>query len=218
MGKDFDFIKEEHAHLDKIFTDISYGIDEISPFMEESQLVKRKFYSKYFVLRDYMNMLKTAEVTQGSKGFFNFFNSNPEIHKLEIYKRDNAEAFRDLEQCSKCKCLTCIRDCSFKNCVNCSSRAHIKSCDKERINLRVFDNFILDLDNNSTGEASRYKVLGVLEDCTKNQEYIVIQNIQDINDKYILYYKQGIKDASYEEITNEDEFNFVAEAFEKGDL
>lgn len=40
MAKDIDFINEERSILGKVFTDITYAINDISPFVEESQLKK----------------------------------------------------------------------------------------------------------------------------------------------------------------------------------
>ena len=43
-NKDIDFINSERRHWGKIYTDIAYAINEISPFLSEKDLNSRKYF------------------------------------------------------------------------------------------------------------------------------------------------------------------------------
>lgn len=213
MKSDFELITKEKERWGKIYTDIYYAIDNISPFLSEDFLKRKKFYAKGRVLKDYMKLLEEEEQKSNKKGFFSRFTS-PDEGKINSYKASNRETFTQLENCSKCACFNCVVECSFKTCNSCRRNSHIKSCDHNKLNIRVHDNFTLDLTNNDTGKEDKFKVLATLEDCEKDQEYIIIENIRDVNDRYILYLYAGIKEDTYGEITDEDEFNFISQRFE----
>ena len=57
MAKDIEFIEEERRHWGKVFTDITYAISEVSPFIDENQLKRRRYYSKVNILNEYMDKL-----------------------------------------------------------------------------------------------------------------------------------------------------------------
>lgn len=214
MDKDIDFINEERRYWGKIYTDIAYAINEISPFISERDLNIRKYFSKAVILQEYTKLLDSAETESKKKSIFSIFKSNPSIDLLQDFKAKNRENFKQLEKCSKCECLSCAFECKFKKCSSCRSESLICYCDKERVNVRKFDNFTLDLTNNNTGKSSNYRVLGVVEDCTLNNLYILLENISNSNDKLVLYYYPGIKEDTYGEITNPSEFDFVIETYQ----
>ncbi|SHE66497.1 DUF1292 domain-containing protein [Clostridium fallax] len=219
MSKDLDFIKNEKDLWGKIFVDINYAIDNISPFIEEKNLNRRKYYIKKDILKKYINLLDSAESELSfKKSFFSFLKDNKYENLLSSYKNDHRSDFNQLRNCDKCACLNCIKECSFNSCLGCKSGSYIKKCDKEKINITVYENWILDLTNNNTGISNKYKVLGTLEDCQLDRHYIVLQNIMDSNDKFILYYYPGISEDNYGEITDGEEFDFVVETFEGKDL
>lgn len=218
MGKNIYFINGEKSTWGKIYTDIAYAIDEISPFIDEEDLKKRKYYTKAHVLQDYMKQLNSAESEVSKKSFFSIFKSNnSSIELIQDYKAKNISIFKQLEKCSKCQCLNCSFECNFYGCESCRENSLICSCDKKKINVRKFDNFTLDLTNNDTGTASKYKVLAVLEDCELERQYIILQNITHSEDKMVLYYYPGIKEDTYGEITDAEEFDFVVEAYQQAD-
>ena len=213
MKNYFEIITKEKEKWGKIYTDIYYAIDNISPLLSEEFLKKKKFYVKARVLKDYIKLLEDEEQKSNKKGLFSMFNS-PNISSINSYKASNKENFNQLEKCTNCACLNCVVECSFKTCSSCRKNSSIKSCDHSKLNIRIHDNFTLELTNNDTGRDEHYKVLATLEDCEKDQEYIIIENIRDINDRYILYLYPGIKEDTYGEITDEDEFNLIANSFE----
>lgn len=219
MSKDLDFIKNEKGPWGKIFVDINYAIDHISPFIEEKNLNRRKYYIKKDILKKYMELLSTAESELSSKkSFFSFFKDNKYEGLLSSYKNDHLNDFNQLKNCDKCACLNCIKDCNFNSCLGCKSGSYIKKCDKNKINVTVYENWTLDLTNDNTCTRNKYKVLGTLQDCQLDRFYIVLQNVLDSNEKFILHYYPGISEDSYGEITDGGEFDFIVETFEGRDL
>lgn len=215
--KDIDFINEERRYWGKIYTDVAYAINEISPFISEKDLKIRKYFTKASILQEYTKLLASAEADCKKKSLFSMFKSNPSINLLQDFKAKNRENFKQLEKCSHCECLSCAFDCNFKKCSSCRSESMICSCDKERVNVRKFDNFTLDLTNNDTGRSSRYKVLAVVEDCSLDNLYILLENLSNSGDKLVLYYYPGIKEDSYGEITDPDEFDFIVETYQNAE-
>lgn len=214
MSNTIDFINNERDTIGKTYTEIAYAISEVSPFLDASTIKTRKYYSKLSILKKYIEMLDDAEYSSKNKKF-SFFKKDDSILKLEQYKNDNLEAFTQFENCSKCSCLNCIKECDFKSCSGCRANSYIKSCDKSKLNVRFHKNFILDLTNNNTGKASRYKVLATLENCIDDKLYIALENLLDSNDKLLLYYYPGISSDDFGEITDEEEFNLVVETYEQ---
>ncbi|NRZ09700.1 hypothetical protein DFR90_002161 [Clostridium beijerinckii] len=76
---------------------------------------------------------------------------------------------------------------------------------------------MLELTNNDTGISSKYNVLAVVEDCTLDNLYILLENFNNSNDKLVLYYYPGIKEDSYGEITDPNEFDFVVETYQNAE-
>lgn len=214
MSSTIEFINEERATIGKIYTDITYAISEVGPFLDESILKKRKYYSKLPILKEYIDMLNDAEYSNKNKKFSFFKKDNSKL-KLIDYKQNNLAAFNQFENCSKCSCLNCIKECEFQSCGGCRSNSYIKTCDKSKLNVRFHKDFILDLTNNNTGKASRYKVLATIENCEFDRLYIALENLSDSNDKFILYYYPGISSDEFGEITDEEEFSLIVETYEQ---
>lgn len=214
MSNTIDFIDNERDTIGKTYIEITYAISEVIPFLDASTLKKRKYYSKLPILKKYIEMLDDAEYSSKNKKF-NFFKKDDNALKLEQYKDDNLEAFNQLQDCSKCSCLNCIKECEFKSCNGCRANSYIKYCDKSKLNVRFHKNFILDLTNNNTGKSNRYKVLATIENCIEDNLYIALENLADNSDKLILYYYPGISSDDFGEITDEEEFNLIVETYEQ---
>lgn len=216
-SKDIEYINEERRYWGKIYTDVAYAISEISPFLSEKDTRNRKYFTKASILQEYTKLLDSAEADCKKKSLFSMFKSNPSITLLQDFKAKNRESFMQLEKCSHCECLNCAFDCAFKKCSSCRNGSLICFCDKEKANVRKFDNFTLDLTNNDTGTASNYKVLAVVENCTLDKLYVLLENITNSNDKLVLYYYPEIKGDSFGEITNVTEFDFVVETYQNAE-
>jgi hypothetical protein len=217
MAKDIDFIEEERRHWGKVFTDITYAINEVSPFIDEDQLKRRRYYSKVSILNQYMDMLNSTELDSKKKSFFDKFKGDDNIYDLRNFKSKNFSTFNQLESCSKCQCLNCAFECKFKSCSGCKEGSVIKACDKEKANVRIYDDFKIDLKNDDTGVTNKYKVLAIIENCVLDKLYILLENLHDCDDKLILYYYPGIKSDNFGEITDSEEFDFVVETYQQSD-
>ena len=219
MGKDIDFLNSEKRHWGKIYADIELAISEISQFVTEKKLKERKYYNKAPILKEYNRLLDSSIAYSNSnkKSFFSFFKSDPNMKLIQDYKAKNRETFKQFEKCTKCQCLNCSFECNFKGCASCRDNSLLTYCDKDRVNVRKFDNFTLDLTNNDTGKQSKYKVLAVIEDCELDKLYILVENMYDSNDKLVLYYYPGIKEDTYGEITDAEEFDFIVQTYQEAD-
>lgn len=218
MAKDLDFINKEKDTWGKVFTDITYAINEVSPFLESSTLKKRRYYNKIGTLKEYVSKLNSLESEANKKSLFNAFKSSDRISTLESFKNQNRDCFVQLENCSKCQCLNCSFECKFASCSSCKQGSLLKSCDREHFNVRSYTCFNIDLTNNDNGQTSKYKVLATIENCRNEKLYILLENLYNTSEKLILYFYPGIKEDSYGEITDEVEFNSVVQAYQEANI
>lgn len=213
MSNTQDFIREEKESFGKIFVDISYAIDNVSPFLEKGEMQKRKYVVKLPVLKKYIELLDAASAEDKKEGFFKMFKGDKYTHLLEGYKRDNSTCLNQLEKCSKCACLNCTANCNFDSCLGCRQGSRIAKCDHENMNATLHDNYTLELTNDNTGEEDSYTVLATMQNCELDRKYIIIENKID-REKFILYYYPGISEDDYGEIEDAEEFDFIAETYE----
>ncbi|SHJ77911.1 DUF1292 domain-containing protein [Tepidibacter formicigenes] len=213
------FLKEEQDKYEKIYIDINYAIDNISDFISKENISKRKYVSKLSVIKDYLDLIKNTNDKLNKKSIFKLFN-NKDKYKNDLikYKIEHDRDFKQLNNCLKCSCLNCVKECNFDTCLGCRFDSKIVYCDHEKINVTAHHNFILDLINNNTGEKDKYEVLATIQDISKDKRYIVIRNINDFNEKYILYYYPGIIEDSYGEIIDVEEFDYIAQIFSSCNL
>lgn len=218
MSNDLEFIRSEKESWGKVYVDISYAIDNVSPFLSEKTLKIRRYSNKVDVLKKYIDLLDSSESEashQKKKLFGGLFGDNDKYQSLLCsYKANNRSDMEQLKKCTTCSCLNCVQDCNFNSCAGCREGSIIKSCDHKKLNITVHDNFTLDLTNNNTGRSSTYKVLATLQDCELDKQYIILENIRDKEDKFVLYYYPGISSDDYGEITDEDEFDYVVQSFQ----
>ncbi|GAA0677319.1 MULTISPECIES: hypothetical protein [Clostridium] len=211
-----EFIEKEKDSFGKVFVDINYAIDNISPFLEKDELSKRKYVIKLPVLDKYIDMLEASETSSNKKkGLFSMFKGDSSISNLESYKSKNIESLNQLVTCSTCKCLNCVAECKFKACSDCRRNSHTNYCDHERFCVTFHDNFTLDLTNNDTGRRNKYKTLATIKDCNLDKRYILIENIVDKDDKFILYYYPTLSGDEFGEIEDVNEFDTIAGIYEQ---
>lgn len=213
MNKAMEFVKEERDTYGKTYVDINYAIDDISSFISTDKLNSRKYFIKLSVLKKYIELLETSEREINKNGFTGFFKNDKYVDLLNSYKSDHLKELNQLQKCKSCKCLNCTAECKFDSCLGCREKSHITQCDHKKLNITLHDGFILSLTNNDTGLEDRYSVLAVLQDSTKDLKYIILKNIHS-DEKLILYYYPGIKEDTYGEIQDEEEFDHIAGVFE----
>lgn len=213
MNKVEEFLKNEKNHYGKIYVDLTYSIDNVSPFLDSKNLSTRKYISKISVLKRYIELIEAAESELHKKSAFSrFLNEDKYINLLNSYKEDKSELLTQLENCSHCAYLNCTEN-AFDGCLSCKSGSRIVHCDHKKINVSTHDNWTLDLTNDKTGISDRYKVLATLQDIEKEQKYIIIVNLIT-DEKFILYYYPGISEDSYGEIADSEEFNFIVSTYQ----
>jgi hypothetical protein len=213
MGRTEDFLKHERERYGKVFVDLTYAVDNVSPFLERGELNMRKYVTKLPVLKKYIELVESAErEVHKKRGFLSFFNDDKYIDLLNSYKHDNADALNQLENCGKCVHRNCTED-KFDGCLGCRENSRIVYCDHEKINVTFHDNWVLTLNNDRTGDVDRHKVLATLQDVVKDQKYIIIENLRT-DEKFVLYYHPGLSEDSYGEISNEEEFDYVVSTYQ----
>jgi hypothetical protein len=208
-----EFISLEKDKFGKIFVDVTYAIDNISPFIEGQDLKKRKYYIKLPVLKKYLGIIDASMIELNKKSLFSFFSSSNCLELVKDFKRDNIEQLTQLEKCSTCACLNCTAQCAFDSCLGCRHGSKITYCDHEKINMTTYDIFSLELTNDRTGATDRYFVLATLQDSQLDRKYIIIKN-SAADEKFVLYFYPGISEDQYGEITDAEEFDFVVSTFE----
>lgn len=214
-----EFVEKERDTFGKAFVDINYAIDNISPFVEKEELSRRKYVIKLPVLDKYIDMLEAAETSSPKKkGLFSMFKGDNSTSDLESYKSKNIESLNQLVTCSTCKCLNCVAKCKFKACIDCRRNSHTRYCDHERFCVTFHDNFTLDLTNNDTGRRNKYKALATIKDSTLDKRYILIENIVDKDDKFILYYYPTLSGDEFGEIEDVNEFDTIAGVYEQSNF
>lgn len=213
MGRAEDFLKHEKERYGKVYVDLTYAVDNVSPFLESGELNKRKYVTKLPILKKYIDLIESAEREAHKKGgFLSFFNDDKYIDLLNSYKRDNTEALNQLEHCSQCAFRNCTED-KFDGCLGCRENSRIVYCDHEKINVTFHDYWILALNNDRTGDVDRFNVLATMQDVVKNQKYIIIRNLRT-DEKFVLHYFPGISEDSYGEITDAEEFDYIVSTYQ----
>lgn len=217
MGKTEEFISQEKEYYGKIYSDITFAIDEIKDFLDENVLKNRKYFSRQAVLDKYIDFLDSAKQESKKRGFIKgLLAGDKYIGLLQGFKADHIEEFDQLTKCSKCECLRCTAVCKFDSCDGCRPGRRVAYCDHKNTNVSFFDNSqnsLLTLVNNNTGQEDRYNILAVVQDALNDKRYILIENIHD-KERFILYYYPKLPEDGYGEITNEEDFNFAASAYE----
>lgn len=213
MGRAKDFIEKEKSELGSLLYNINGAITEIAPFIEEETLKSRKYYTRIDSVKELLKYLEDMLYKEGKDGIFGFLNDSKRISEVESTKNKYFIPIRQLENCSKCKCLSCIKTCNLDSCSGCREGAYVRECNKDNFNTVVHDNFILNLSRNE-GESARYNVLATMQDVESDKRYIIIQNIEG-EEKLVLYYYPDRPKDKYGKITDSEEIDFVAKIFEK---
>lgn len=213
MSKAKEFLENEKNIYGKTYIDISYAIDNVSPFLENNILKQRKYVSKLPILKKYINSIESAENQLKKGGFFGMLKEDKIIDLIKDFKEENSESLSQLKKCSECKCLNCTASCKFDSCLGCKDNSKIIQCDHNKINVTKPDMLLIDLTNDRTGENDRYLVLAILQNVELDRRYIIIQNYIN-KEKFILYYYPGISEDNYGEISDPNEFDFIVATFQ----
>jgi len=213
MSKLGEYISKEKEKYGSIYSDITYAINEIEPFIDSKILRQRKYTTHLPILSKYMSLIDSVEADSGKEKFLGFLKDDKSINVLEEYKNEHYGDIIQLEKCHKCECLNCPKECSFDTCLGCREGSKVVSCDHNKMCTVFFDNFVIPLNNDSTDEVNDYEVLAVVQDVSIDKRYILLDGV-DIDNKLVLYYYPGISSTTYGEITNEQEFDNVISIYQ----
>lgn len=216
---DSNLFQNEKNKYEKIYVDINYAINDINEFLPKDRISQRKYISKSDTLKDYIKLIDTLESKYNKKSIFKIFQKEDSYtEKLDKYKKEHEPHFKQIENCLKCSCFKCINECNFDTCLGCRSNSKIVMCDHKNVNATAYSDYTLSLTNNETNEDDTYKVLSTIQVLNDSKRYIVIQNINNQDEKYILYHYPGIKEDDYGEITDACEFDYVSQIFNSCNL
>lgn len=214
MSRAEEFLKNEKDHFGKVYVDITYAIDKISPFIDTKDLNQRKYVSRLPILKKYIELIEAAESEVNKGGFLHSLSNDKYIELLKSYKHDSDEQFRQLEHCAQCQFLSYMDQSKFDGCLGCRAGSSVAYSDFKAVCVSLHDDFIIDLTNDATGQAERYKVLATLQNIARDTRYIIIEGLHT-GEKFVLYYYPGISDDSYGEITDPEEFDEVVSYYQQ---
>ena len=212
---------QTQAEQDKyreLYAKIVFALDEIHDFLSEDDLKRRRFVRLLPVLKNYSDMLDESAEDEKKAGIFGrLFHKSGKSPSVGEYRRRNADAFLQLEDCARCKCLNCVRDCKMEGCSRCEPGhgCRVASCDNKESAVWTYGFKSLDLQNNATGRTETFEVKAVVQDLAYKQRYIILENN---GGKIVLYYYPGLKGDDYGEVTDADDLNFAVKAYENRDL
>lgn len=199
----------------ELYAKIVFALDEIKDFLSDEDLRRRKFYRLLPILKEYLELLESSEEDNKRKGLLHkLLGAKPSSERdAEAFLRQNADSFLQLEDCARCKCLSCPKDCKMEGCSRCEPGhgCRVSSCDNKESAVWTYGFKTLELRNNDTGNTETFEVRTVVQDLQYKQLYIVLDRR---GDKVILYYYPGLKGDDYGEIKDADDLNFAANAFE----
>lgn len=214
MSKVQEFFKKEKDCFGKVYVDLTYAADNVSPFLDEEKKKERKYIVKLPVLKKYIELIDAAELQADHAGIMGMFKDDKIAEPVKAYKQQNCDMLDQLEKCSRCQCLNCSAECKFDGCTGCRQGSRIVSCDHKKMNVFYHQNYTLNLVNDRTGRSDRYLVLATLQNAELNRDYIIIQNVINKDDKFVLYYYPGISEDKYGEIHDQEEFDSVVSAYQ----
>ncbi|RHW65514.1 DUF1292 domain-containing protein [Clostridium botulinum] len=214
MNKIMEFTTKEKEKYSKQYTDILFNIDNLKDLLEEDKLKLRKFYPSSKILKEYLDLIDEANLKADGKGLFEYFKDDSKYkEELEKFKQKHIKNFIQIEECLKCSCFNCVKDCKLNSCLGCKEGSCISNCDHDTFNITIFKDRIIKLTNDATGEDTNFEILAIIQLLENNKKYILLENVLDSEDKYILYYFTTIHGEEFEQIEDGGEVDKIAEIF-----
>ncbi|MGG7097942.1 hypothetical protein [Clostridium sardiniense] len=221
IDKAKDIIKSEKDHLGEDYTNITFSINDIMEFEEGTDIKTRYFVKNIKILDKYMEMLDQGENKLNKKKKVLFFTVN-EADSNEInnvvngvldYKKKYENVIEKLRCCSKCQCLSCLRNCPFHACLSCGKSGRVTECDKEKYNITMFENTYANLYNSEINAYDSVEVLAQVDILTEKTSFRVINSNGDFLILTYIHDMQG-KD-NYGAVNDKEVFNFIADLYER---
>lgn len=217
MGKDLDYLKSLKDKYGNLAYNISNCLSELDGCEVKRFESRDCFYRHNFKLLDeLLDKINQAESELKSKNIvFRIISpSSDKMDELRDYVCSINSKLNQLENCSKCACFKCVRDCAFDSCKECENGSFISICNKDEYNNRLFNDKIVFLTNHKTGKDFRYKVITIIE-IENDQRFIFLENIMDSRDKKILEYEPKITGIEYGEIKDKHLFDRLVSIYKE---
>ena len=204
-------IDEKNKYID-IYSRLMFAYDDLRNMLDEEELEKRTFISKYEDLKEYMQFLDDLEKeSKNKKSFFSkIFNKETDSDKIKKYmNKDKRMKLDKLIKCSKCKCINCVNECVLNSCINCREKEYVNQCDKNKSFMTKSTDTVTLYNGN---EEVIFNISGYLvEKNEKNRfdRYVYLIDSKDYDNQHILkysklkgeeYYDSIIKDNSQDEL------------------
>lgn len=217
-----EFLDKEREIYGNLYSELIFVLDDIEDLSEDSTLKERAYYKNIKILKEYNNLLdRLYKSIPEKKSFLSFLNKSKEndiIKECEDFKKSYKESLDKIFVCSKCLCVKCIRECGFNPCLSCNKTGKVNYCDKENVNLIVFENFIKQQYNSETRENEPIEILCEVEFLDINRRFRIIKEILT-NEKLVLEYIYDIKNGDlYNSIDDVDLFNEVIDIYENNKI
>ncbi|MEG1480890.1 hypothetical protein [Clostridium sp.] len=216
-----EWIKDEKNLWGEDYTNITFSINDIIDFEEETEIKDRFFVKNISILDKYIRLLNDADSKLHQKKKILFFEVNKTdsteasktISDLMEYKDKFKDVLYKLKYCAKCNCLKCIKKCRYNSCLCCDRTGKVTECNYDKYNVIMFKNLLTDLYNSDTSSYDKVKVLCEVCILDKEKTFRVI----DSNGEYLIlnYCHDPLKGDSYSAVDDKDVFNLIANLYER---
>ncbi|WP_407314127.1 hypothetical protein [Desulfosporosinus sp. SB140] len=207
-------LESELEHYSKIHSSIVLATDEVERFLSKEEKKARHCLMYIQKLEEYIKLLKDGVAHYKNRGFFARIANKEGIYDEEIqtFKERHNDELAKIEQCSKCKCLKCVKTCNMGGCHNCPPEAHIALCDNETKTVYLMEDRYITLRDDESGTDEEFHVLAHIYDKQCELNYIAMETN---GEKRLNYLEHGPQGDSFKVITDTDDFNFALEAYEE---
>lgn len=203
-----------NEYLD-LSTKFLFAYDEIHGYVSQDGLNRRRFIRLQHVLSDYVELMKQYKETDRNRNRLSKFliTQPPSLKKVMAYRKQYSDVFVQMENCSRCRCLNCVNECSAEGCKFCSfgSGCKVTGCDNKTYAVWQFAHKTVDVKNAETDGKETYTADAVVQDIKNHKLYMVME---DHGEKFYMYYNPGPNGDEFGRIENQDDLDSVKSAFE----
>ena len=217
MSKDLSYVlslKEKYGNLSY---KISSCLTDLEGYDVKRFDSKDCFYKNNFKLLDeLLDKINRVESELKSKNIVMriISPSSPSMDDLRDYVCSISSDLNQLENCSKCSCFRCVKDCMFDSCKECEKSSYISVCNKDEYNSRVFNDKVIYLKDESDGRSKAFRLVAIIE-IEDDNRFIFLISINNPSIKKVLEYKPRITGIEYGEIKDVDLFDRLVSIYKE---